>query len=124
MIRKLIVTLLFAVLGLAANAQEEKVVYKGKIGTFEITMYLTRENFEWKGYYVYNDRPKTKFTLKCVSDEPDPRGWNDVEFKEYTPKGNNTGTFKGRMEGRGDGFYGKFITKGKTLDFNLVQQYE
>ena len=76
------------------------------------------------GYYYYNDRPQTKFTLKMIENEPNPKGFNKVVLNEYSPKGNHTGTFKGIIEGRGDGFYGTFTNgQGKKFEFNLMQQY-
>jgi hypothetical protein len=125
MTARIFITSIFALMSMAVNAQSNYSVYKGKIDKYNITMYLSRENYEWQGYYVYDDRPNKKFTLKCVSDEPDPRGYNNVVLKEYSPKGNNTGTFKGKIEGRGDGFYGTFTnSQGQSMRFELLQQYE
>ena len=46
-------------------------------------------------------------------------------LKEFSPRGNHTGTFDGQRELRGDGYVGTFTNnKGKKYHFELMQQYE
>jgi hypothetical protein len=115
---------------LSAAAQTEQEAdytkYAGKIGPYAITLFINMRSYgeEDAGYYYYNDRPQTKFTLKMMENEPNPKGFNKVVLYEYSPKGNHTGTFKGTVEGRGDGFNGTFTNgRGKKYEFQLMQQY-
>ncbi|MCQ2219174.1 MAG: hypothetical protein MJZ33_11980 [Paludibacteraceae bacterium] len=102
----------------------EVKIYKGAIGPYPITLYLEQDMKEgFKGCYCYDSRPNSFFTLKCVQNTPDPMGSNEVIIKEYTASGKNTGTFVGTIDGRGDGFTGKFTnSKGKSFDFDLHEQ--
>lgn len=103
------------------NIENEVLGLSGKIGTYPITMFIyTNEGDDNYGYYYYNSRPESRFTLKCVKNDPHPDGYNDIVLEEYTESGKNTGIFKGRLNGRGGGFTGTFTnSKGKTFDFNL-----
>ncbi len=123
-------SLLLLMVALSAKAQtaqeSDYTKYAGKIGPYAITLFVNVHSYggEDAGYYYYNDRPQTKFTLKMIENEPNPKGYNKVVLNEYSPKGNHTGTFKGIIEGRGDGFYGTFTNgQGKKFEFNLMQQY-
>ena len=115
---------------LAASAQtseQDSLKYAGKIGPYAITLFINMRAYEGEdaGYYYYNDRPNTKFALKMVENEPNPKGFNKVVLHEFSPKGNHTGTFRGIVEGRGDGFNGTFTNgKGKKYKFELMQQYD
>lgn len=103
------------------NIENEVLGLSGKIGTYPITMFIyTNEGDDNYGYYYYNSRPESRFTLKCVQNDPHPDGYNDIVLEEYTESGKNTGIFKGRLNGRGGGFTGTFTnSKGKTFDVNL-----
>lgn len=95
--------------------------YKGQIGPYHITMYI--EGGEDFGYYVYDNRPNSIFRLRCIESQDSPEGYNDVILEEHAPNGVVSGTFKGKLEGRGDGFNGQFTnSKGKTFDFELHEQ--
>ena len=120
--------LLMGTLSAAAQTEQEAdyTKYAGKIGPYAITLFINVRSYgeEDAGYYYYNDRPQTKFTLKMMENEPNPKGFNKVVLYEYSPKGNHTGTFKGIVEGRGDGFNGTFTNgRGKKYEFQLMQQY-
>jgi len=123
-----IVALLMLPLALSAQSvQTDYTKYAGKIGPYAITLFIDMRACEddAAGYYYYNDRPNTKFTLKMVENEPNPNGFNKVVLHEFSPKGNHTGTFRGIVEGRGDGFKGTFTNgKGKKYTFELMQQYD
>ena len=97
--RALFTFMLVTVLSFAASAakpSQNHTRLTGNIGPYDATMYIN-ENYE--GYYYYNDCPKSHFTLKCVTRKA-KRGsaQESVVIKEYTAKGNNSGTFKGTME--------------------------
>lgn len=107
------------------QAHTEYTKYTGKIGPHAVTLYLNirEEVGNVAGYYYYDARPQSKFTLKLVKNEPSLGGFNRVELKEYTAKGNHTGTFRGDVVSRGDGFSGVFTTKkGKKYKFELVEE--
>ena len=123
-----IVALLMLPLAVSAQTPEQDYTkYAGKIGTYEITLFIDMHAYEDEdaGYYYYNDRPNTRFTLKMKENEPNPNGFNKVVLHEFSPKGNHTGSFRGIVEGRGDGFNGTFTNgKGKKFKFALMQQYD
>lgn len=131
---KTLVCCLLVLLGsLSVMAQtEQKVKYEkftGKIGPYAITLFVNLEYADEDqevGYYYYNDRPKTRFTLKLVEYAAiNAKGSMHLELKEYSPKGNHTGTFDGQRELRGDGYDGTFTnSQGKTFKFELMQQYD
>ena len=53
------------------------------------------------------------------------KGSMHLVLKEFSPRGNHTGTFDGQRELRGDGYVGTFTnSKGKKYHFELMQQYE
>ena len=119
-------------LPLAVSAQAEQVEYQkytGKIGPYAITMFLTLEGGEGcapGGYYYYDDRPKTQFTLNMMEFVAiNAKGSMHVVLNEYSPKGNHTGTFDGQLETRGSGFSGTFTnSQGKKFHFELMEAYE
>jgi len=101
---------------------EGTMTYRGKIGTYPITMFVGVDTDGDFACYYYDSRPYSVFRLKATSNMGDPRGWNDVVLNEYTQSGKHTGTFTGRIQGRGDGFTGKFVnSKGREFDFELHQ---
>ena len=60
------------------------------------------------------------FRLKAVKNEPHLGGFHEVVLHEYTARGNHTGTFKGRVVTRGEGFSGTFVnSKGQSFPFDL-----
>jgi hypothetical protein len=126
--KSLLLLALMMLLPFAANAEpQDEPAYRGKIGQYKVTLVFYTFNFDKgdvAGYYYYNDRPKTRFKLVCRKNEGDPRGFNTLVLDEYTPKGKNTGTFRGTLEGRGDGFYGTFTnSKGERFKFDLHQEW-
>jgi len=105
-----------------APASDDGNVYKGDIGSYPITMCLDEDN-SFNGFYYYDKRPETRFTLKCVSNESTPDGDNDVVLEETSPKGKHTGTFKGRIRMHGSSFGGKFTNfKGQDFNFQLYKK--
>lgn len=129
-------TLLFAILTVilavgtlkTAKAQNNNQKYTGKIGQYEITMFVNFSMYDGDsiGYYYYNNRPNTKFKLVQTEMEAiNAQGSMHVVMKEYTPKGTHSGTFDGQMECRGSGFEGEFTnSKGKKYKFELWEQYD
>lgn len=115
---------LFLIVGVT-NAQSK---HTGKIGQYEITMYLGLDSHDGDsvGYYFYNDRPNTHFKLVQTELEAiNIHGSMHLVLKEYTPKGNHTGTFDGQYECRGGYFGGTFTnSKGKEFEFELWDQFE
>jgi len=118
----------------AEQSEQVQMVLKGKIGKYPITMVFTSNCWDdnVQGYYYYNSRPKTHFTLKCMKHElVDSNNLSYVEyqvnFEEYTPKGNHTGTFEGVLFNRAGvstTYSGTFTnSKGKTFDF-MVQHLD
>ena len=126
----LILTVFFAV-----NISKAQTNYTGKIGPFAVTMFLS-DNMEDAlegdslGYYFYNDRPKTRFTLKLKKYDEETTG-NFESFRmsyhiilgEYTPKGFNSGTFDGWTGSLSSGYNGTFTnSQGKEYDFLLEEK--
>lgn len=108
----------------------EDMCYKGKIGPYPVTMFITvttsSEASDVVGRYYYDERPKSVFKLKCTSlaSEWVESGGASLVLKEYTAKGNNTGTFKGFISHRNGSFGGTFTNKaGKKFDFFLEEYY-
>ena len=112
---------------LSSVEQYDYTVYKGKIGPYPITLFidLSATTNEYCGYYYYNNRPKSRFTLILKKFETiNLHGSMKVVLYEYTPKGNHTGTFNGQLEGRGDGFQGMFTNSKRTkYRFSLTESY-
>lgn len=107
-----------------AVEEEEYLVLEGEIGPYPITMYLTR-NSE-KGYYNYHKGTKTNFELRRVTDlsgDEDNDEEQRVVLKEYTPSGNNTGTFEGTFNYKLGDYTGTFTnSKGTSYEFRLNVQ--
>ena len=123
-----------AVLAQTQDNDYEKFV--GKIGTYDVTLLFKPETTPGQncGYYFYNDRPKTHFTLitkfyeakmrEDATGMPVAYGHHWI-LEEYSPKGNHTGTFDGIEVEMGDGFDGTFTNqKGEQFKFELVRKYE
>ena len=129
---KTLVCCLLLMLGsLSVMAQTEQEVkyekFTGKIGPYAITLFVNLEYADEDqevGYYYYNDRPKTRFTLKLVEYAAiNAKGSMHVVLKEYTANGNHTGTFDGQYECRGGGYEGTFTnSKGKKFRFELMEK--
>ena len=124
----IILTILLAAIN--ASAQEDDQKYEGKIGDFDITaVYMPLryiggvEVGDSIGYYYYNERPKTKFTLRLkeydeVMNETSFRVSYHVVLGEYTPKGFNSGTFDGWTSAMSENLSGTFTnSQGKEYDF-------
>ncbi|MBR5655257.1 MAG: hypothetical protein IKW98_01035 [Prevotella sp.] len=114
---------------IALAQEKETTKFAGKIGPYAITLFLyppVWNEGEVAGYYYYDERPKTHFTLKLVKHEAvNTKGSMHMVMKEYTPKGNHTGTFDGQRELRGDSFKGTFTnSRGKKYKFELVEVIE
>ncbi len=98
---------------------------EGKIGPYSITMRLHDlsdvDEGDFVGYYYYNDRPQSKFSLKIVSMVAvNAKGSMHLVMKEFTPSGHHSGTFNGQYECRGSYYAGTFTTiKGKKYDFEV-----
>lgn len=137
--RKVIVSLLLCLLcgvqAVKAQAADNSVKCTGKIGPYDITMFIDPSVEDgYAGYYFYNERPKTRFTLKVQDYETlykddamgMPTAWGfRMKIFEYTPKGNHTGTFEGIFYNNGDQFTGTFTNrKGEEFKFQLTQIYE
>ncbi len=104
--------------------EKDMMTYQGKIGPYPITMLIKLDlvDEEWVGCYYYDSRPNSVFKLKAIENQSSPEGWSDVVLEEYTTNGNMSGTFKGRLDGRGDGFEGEFCnSRGKKFTFELHQ---
>ena len=100
-------------------------VLKGKIGPYEVTMYLHLTDTDDEGavgYYYYNKYPKNRFTLRLVDMVAiNAKGSMNVTLHEYTQKGKHSSTFKGQYECRGDYYAGTFTnSKGKRFKFKLM----
>lgn len=119
----------FLAIGAAKAQNTNASKYTGKIGEYEITMFVdfsTYSDGDSIGYYYYNSRPKSLLKLVQIDLEAvNAHGSMHVVLEEYTPKGNHSGTFDGQFECRGSSFEGKFTnSKGKVFKFELWEQYE
>ncbi len=99
------ITMLLAAITTSAQTDDDNL-YDGKIGDFNIKVSINFRNVvdaavgDSVGYYYYNDRPKTKFTLRLKELDED---MNETSFRvsyhiildEHTPKGFKSGTFDG-----------------------------
>lgn len=98
---------------------------EGKIGPYSITMQLHDlsdvDEGDFVGYYYYNERPQSKFSLKVVSMVAiNTKGSMQLVMKEYTPGGKHSGTFNGQYECRGSYYAGTFTnSKGQKFDFKV-----
>ena len=98
---------------------------EGNIGPYSITMQLHDlsdvDEGDFVGYYYYNERPQSKFSLKVVKMEAiNTKGSMQLIMKEYTPQGTHSGTFNGQYECRGYYYKGTFTnSKGQKFDFKV-----
>lgn len=108
------------------------VTYEGTLGDGKARIYyilpssrIDAEDPALCGSLTYlDDAPDKVFTLKEISNEGNPEGYNDVVIEVYNAEGEKTGVIEGKIEGRGDGFYGTLTyTDGTKLPFDLMQQY-
>ena len=76
------------------------------------------------GYLALDSNPRFRYTLKEVSDEPNPEGYNKLVIDIYQGE-EKKATMEGILEGRGDGFNGTvtFAETGQKQEFNLMRQY-
>lgn len=100
---------------------------EGKIGPYAVTFYRNPADIgvgDEVGYYYYNDRPNSIFKLILVENVAiNAKGSMHVVLKEYTAKGNHTGTFDGQYESRGGGYVGTFTnSKGQKYHFELMEK--
>ena len=128
--KRLAIFIAILLAAITASAQEDDAQkYEGKIGDFNITaVYMSLRDIgdanvgDSIGYYYYNDRPKTKFTLrlKDYDEEPVP---NETSFymaytiilDEYTPKGFKSGTFEGHTHHCG--YYNGTFTNSQGKEY-------
>lgn len=100
---------------------------EGKIGPYAVTFFRNPADIgegNEVGYYYYNERPNSRFRLILVKNVAiNAKGSMHVVLKEYTAKGNHTGTFDGQYECRGGGYVGTFTnSKGKKYHFELMEK--
>lgn len=100
---------------------------EGKIGPYAVTFFRNPADIgvgDEVGYYYYNDRPNSIFKLILVENVAiNTKGSMHVVLKEYTAKGNHTGTFDGQYECRGGGYVGTFTnSKGQKYHFELMEK--
>ena len=131
--KKLILSLFILLASaLTASVSARSTVYTGTIGTYKIHMVLD-ENYE--GYYYYDHRPQSRFTLVKTreSECDDYMHCVRLTLQEYAPVTNkNTGEFVGVytfIRESGVGFMsieGTFHNhnNGKTLPFEVSYSYE
>ena len=119
-------SMIFATITASAQTDDDKL-YDGTIGDFKIKVCLSIHDVVYAevgdsvGYYYYNDRPKTKFTLRLKEFN---EKWNEnlsvsyhIILNEHTPKGFNSGTFDGWTSAMSD-YSGTFKnSQGKEYDF-------
>ena len=87
--------------------------FKGKIGPFPITLYLSlSNNGSVSGWYYYDSRgPGRRFSLTGIYNNE-----GQIVINEYTPKGNNTGKF--------DGYYKNGVYSGTFHAYADSKSYE
>lgn len=90
----------------------------GKLdGKYEVTLFITDED-TGEGYYYYNNRPSSTFTLTCTEGDASSNSTSHVVLEEHNAAGKHTGTFDGQMNP--DGYTGVFTNyKGQTFRFEL-----
>lgn len=101
--------------------------FEGNIGPYAITLFMNPSDMgigNTVGNYYYNERPNSVFTLELVKNEAvNASGSMHIVLKEYTAKGNHTGTFDGQYECRGGGFVGTFTNaKAQKFKFELMEK--
>ncbi len=114
-------------------SETEVITYEGTVGSAKarILYIIPSERIDAEdpslcGSLAYlDDDPGVVFTLKEISNEGYPEGYNDVVIEIYNVEGKKTGVLEGKIEGRGDGFYGTvtFEGTGEKKEFSLMQQY-
>lgn len=122
----LFLSMICATITASAQTDDDKL-YDGTIGDFKIKVCLSIHDVVYAevgdsvGYYYYNDRPKTKFTLRLKEFN---EKWNEnlsvsyhIILNEHTSKGFNSGTFDGWTSAMCD-YSGTFKNnQGKEYDF-------
>jgi Pyruvate/2-oxoacid:ferredoxin oxidoreductase delta subunit len=131
--KKLILSLFILLTSaLTASVSARSTVYTGTIGTYKIHMVLDEND---KGYYYYDHRPQSRFTLVKTRESECDECMHCVHMtlQEYVPGTNkNTGEFVGKYRFCKDGgiaivsIEGTFRNKttGKTLPFEVSYSYE
>ncbi|MBO4658933.1 MAG: hypothetical protein J5637_04870 [Prevotella sp.] len=109
-----------------ADDTDDYMCMEGTIGPYSITMFLRDlsdvDEGDIIGYYYYNERPHSHFSLEIVRLEPiNITGSHKLVLREYTQKGSHTGTFNGQYEARGDYYSGIFTnSKGQRFEFEVL----
>ena len=111
--------------------EAESVLYEGTLGSDKarIVYILPSDRIDAEdpslcGSLAFLDAPDKVFTLKEISNEGNPEGYNDVVIEVYNAEGEKTGVIEGKIEGRGDGFNGTFTNPdGTKKPLALMQQY-
>ena len=106
------------------DSQAEYQVLNGKIGPYQVKMYLCingAQDDDEVGYYYYTANPRNRFKLKMISMVAiNAKGTMEVVLHDYTSDGKHSGTFDGNYECRGDHYVGTFTnSKGKKFKFVL-----
>ena len=122
----LFLSMIFATITASAQTDDDKL-YDGTIGDFKIKVCLSIHDVVYAevgdsvGYYYYNDRPKTKFTLRLKEFN---EKWNEnlsvsyhIILNEHTPKGFNSGTFDDWTSGMYD--YNGTFTNNQGKEYNF-----
>ncbi|MBR2136024.1 MAG: hypothetical protein IJ855_07390 [Bacteroidales bacterium] len=113
------------------ESETEFVLYEGTLGNDKarIVYILPSDRIDAEdpslcGSLAFSDAPDKVFTLKEISNEGNPEGYNDVVIEVYNAEGEKTGVIEGKIEGRGDGFNGTFTNPdGTKKPFAMMQQY-
>lgn len=126
----IILHIILLVSSMSASVYAESV-YTGTIGEYKVHMVLDEK---YEGYYYYDHRPQSRFTLVKTQESECHECWQCVHItlQEYAPGTNkNTGEFVGKYRFCKDSgiaimlIEGIFRNKntGKTLPFEVFDSY-
>ena len=130
MIKKTLLLIVLLLTGWCYANAGDYVSMSGNIGPYTIVMNINPSAPSGNncGYYYYTDKKhprRAKFKLVMGQyNQINASGSVKMTLYEFSPSGNNTGTFRGQFESRSDYYEGTFTnSKGKKFHFRLYSNY-
>ncbi len=111
---------------ISAVRQQDYFKHTGNIGPYAITFFFNpTASGKYVGYYYYNDRPHSHFSLYRQKEETiNARGSVRYVLYEKSPAGIRTGIFRGQYESSTGYFSGVFTnSKGQKFKFEICQEF-